>query len=160
MTMNGISSNLKEEIKKSIDSKKREQFKFVAVILLTNLLVAILCTPSKKESGHTKEKVKILHMNHQMMVIPLQALVSSDYEKNTETPVSLISRDKKIISNKAYLHEIIKASDESSHFKIEIPNTDIVKVSQAAGLGMIAIPYVENKKIPTLKKGSKYEISI
>lgn len=158
--MNGVSSTLKEEIKKSYDSKKKEKFKFIAVIIVTNLMVAILCLPSKKDPLPPVQAIKTLHSNHQMMVIPLQALVSIAHDKNLETPVSLISRDKKIISVKAFLHEEIKNSGEISQFKIEISDADVVKVSQAAESGVIAVPYVENKKITMSKRGSRYEVSL
>ncbi len=159
--MNGISSTLKEEIKKSQDSKKKEKFKFIAAIVVTNLMVALLCLPSSKEENKVPEKiVKTLHANHQMMVLPLQALVSSAHETNPETPVSLVSRDKKIISVKAYLHEEVKSSNEVTQFKIEISNADVVKVSQATDSGVIAVPYVENKKTTSIKRGSKYEVSL
>jgi hypothetical protein len=158
--MNGISSTLKEEIKKTQNTKKKEKFKFIAAILVTNLMVAVLCLPSKEENIAPKQTVKLLHSNHQMMVIPLQALVSTAHEKNLETPVSLVSRDKKIISFKAYLHEEVKTSGEVSQFKIEISNADVVKVSQATESGVIAVPYVENKKIISMKRGSKYEVSL
>lgn len=158
--MNGISSTLKEEIKKTQDSKKKEKFKFIAAIVVTNLMVAVLCMPSKEEKIAPEQTIKTLHPNHQMMVIPLQALVSSAHEKNSETPVSLVSRDKKIISVKAYLHEEVKSSNEVTQFKIEISNADVVKVSQATDSGVIAVPYVENKKITSIKRGSKYEVSL
>jgi hypothetical protein len=158
--MDGISSTLKEEIKKSQDSKKKEKFKFIAAIVVTNLMVAVLCMPSKEEKIAPEQTIKTLHPNHQMMVIPLQALVSSAHEKNSETPVSLVSRDKKIISVKAYLHEEVKSSNEVTQFKIEISNADVVKVSQATDSGVIAVPYVENKKITSIKRGSKYEVSL
>lgn len=158
--MNGISSTLKEEIKKSQDSKKKEKFKFIATIIATNLMVATLCLPAKEEKSAPLATIKTLHPNHQMMVIPMKALVSSAYEKNPETPVSLVSTDKKIISLKAYLHEEVKTSGEVSQFKIEISNADVVKVSQATESGVIAVPYVENKKINSIKRGSKYEVSL
>lgn len=158
--MNGISSTLKEEIKKSQDSKKKEKFKFIATIVVTNLMVALLCLPSKEENKTQEKTIKTLHANHQMMVIPLQALVSSAHETNPETPVALVSRDKKIISSKAYLHEEVKSSSEVTQFKIEISNADVVKVSQATDSGVIAVPYVENKKTTSIKRGSKYEVSL
>ena len=158
--MNGVSSTLKEEIKKSKDFKKKEKFKFFGAILITNLLVAILCMPSSEEKSTTKKVTRILHPNHQMMVIPLRTMVSSTHEDKFETPVSLISKDKKIISIKAYLHEEVKNSDDTSQFRIEIINNDVLKVSQATDAGVIAVPYVENKKIENIKRGSKYEISL
>ena len=158
--MNGVSSTLKEEIKKSQNSKKKEKFKFIASIIITNIMVAILCLPSNEDTITPKLIIKNIHPNHQMMVIPLQPLVTNAHEKNSETPVSLISKDKKIISLKAYLHEEIKTIGEISQFKIEIANADIVKVSQSTESGIIAVPYVENKKISSIKKGSRYEISL
>ena len=158
--MNGVSSTLKEEIKKSKDLKKKEKFKFIVAVLFTNLLVAILCMPSNVEKKTLVLKNKVFHPDHQMMVIPLHAMVSNTQGDNLETPVSLISKDKKILRLKAYLHEEVKSTDEISQFKIEIINSDVLKVSQATDSGVIAVPYVENKKLVHTKRGSKYEISL
>ena len=158
--MNGVSSTLKEEIKKSKDLKIREKYKFVGAIIITNLLVAILCLPSNAVKEVPAPRRKTLHPNHQMMVIPLHAMVSNSHDINLETPVSLIAKDKKILSVKAYLHEKVKNTEEISQYKIEILNTDVLKVSQATDTGVIAVPYVENKKFIHIKKGSRYEISL
>lgn len=158
--MNGISSTLKEEIKKSQDSKKKEKFKFLGAILLTNLMVAVICMPARSEKTSGTQDLKPLHANYQMMVIPVQALVSGITENNSETVVSIISRDKKIIAEKAYLHEEIKVAGEVTLFKIEISNADVAKIGQASDSGMIAVPYVENKKNKSNKRGSRYEISL
>lgn len=158
--MNGISSTLKEEIKKSHDSKKKEKFKFIGAILATNLMVAVLCMPANETKIAEKQSSKILHPNYQMMVIPLQALVSNTSDNDPETAVSLVSKDKKIIAQKAFLHEEVKKSGEVTQFKIEISNADVAKIGQATELGVIAVPYVENKKIKSITRGSKYEVSL
>lgn len=159
--MNGISSTLKEEIKKSHDSKKKEKFKFIAAILTTNLMVAALFLSSQKDSlPEEKLLQKIIHPNHQMMVIPLDALVSDAAKNEKETVISVISRDKRIIVPKAYLHEEVKRNSEATHFKIEIPNSEVVRVSDFITEGVLAVPYVENKKSKALKRGSKYEVNL
>lgn len=159
--MNGISSTLKEEIKKSQDSKKKEKFKLLATILVSNIMVAMLCLPSKSvEVKNDSHIVKVLHPSHQMMVIPMQAFLSQIGSEQSEVPVTLMTKDNKIIAAKAFLHEEIKNSEGITQFKIEISNQDILKVSQATNLGVIAVPYVENKKIPSIKRGSKYEVSL
>ena len=159
--MNGISSTLKDEIKKSQDSKKIKNFKFLAAILVTNLMVATLCLPSKETPTAKKISLKTLHANHQMMVLPLQAMVSIPNEDNSETIVTLISKEKKIIAEKAYLHEEVQGESDLTHFKIEISDADIVKVSQNTDAGVIAVPYVESKiKKSINKKGSRYEVSL
>lgn len=158
--MNAISSTLKEEIKKSQNSKKKEKFKFIGAIVATNLMVAVICMPAKDVKIAGEQSQKILHPNYQMMVIPLQALVSNASENNPENVVSIISKDKKMIAQKAYLHEEIKNSGEVTLFKIEISNVDVEKIGQASDSGMIAVPYVENKKMKSIKRGSRYEISL
>lgn len=158
--MNGISSTLKEEIKKSHDTKKKEKFKFIGAILATNLMVAVICMPSQETKIAEKQSLKILHPNYQMMALPLQALVSNVSENDPETAVTLITRDKKVIAEKAFLHEEIKSSGELTQFKIEISNTDIAKVGPATEQGVIAVPYVEKKINKSIKRGSKYEVSL
>ena len=159
--MNGINSTLKDEIKKSQDSKKIKKFKFIAAILTTNIMVAILCFPSKETLSTAKTSLKIFHPHHQMMVLPLQAMVSGPTEEAAEVMVTLLSKDKKIIAEKAYLHEKVQSESDLTHFKIEISDSDVVKVSQSTDSGVIAVPYVESKKLKAInKKGSKYEVSL
>lgn len=162
--MNGISSTLKDEIKKSYDKKHKEKFKFLSAIIVTNLLVALLCLPSKESKTPTTKPQKILHPHHQMMLIPLEALVTESGSDIPETPVTLISKNKKIIVEKAWLHEALKSDNDDSQFKIEIPDQQVEHVSANAFLGMIAVPYVEKSKKPLVivkpKRGSKYEISL
>jgi hypothetical protein len=109
--MNGISLTLKEEIKKTIDLKKKEKFKFIGAILTTNLLVAMICTPSSNSTVAVKENKRIFHPNYQVMIMPLQALVSSSEEDAAETTVTLLSKDKKIIAEKAYLIPMLQKLD-------------------------------------------------
>lgn len=158
--MNGISSNLKEEIKKSVDVKKKQNFKFVICILCTNLMVALLCWEGSPKIKPEPKALKALHSDHQIMEIPLKALISENSHKLFETPVTIISKDKKIIATKAWLHEEVKKDSEESYYKIEISNADIVKISESMEIGMIAIPYVKQKAVTTKKRGSRYEVSI
>jgi hypothetical protein len=159
--MNGISSNLLEEIQKGKDKNGKERLKFISAIILTNLMVASLCYSSKQSVVKTALPKKIYHLDHQMMVIPLTTLVSVTDERLQEIPVKLISTDKKIIVTKAWLHEAVKTNDEKSHFKIEIKNQDIARISEFIEKGIIAVPYVETKSVlKTISRGSKYEVSI
>lgn len=157
--MNGISSMLKDEIKKSGDKKHQEKFKLFLTVLVTNIMIAILCLPSGESKTEIKLKKKPFHANHQMMSIPLNVL-ATDLDAN-EIPVTLISKDKKVIIEKAWLHELVKTEGEIPQFKIEIMNTDIIRVSEFVDTGMVAIPYVKKtKKKTSLTRGSRYEISM
>lgn len=160
--MNGISSNLKDEIKKSKENKHKEKFKFIAAVLITNIMVAVLCLPTEETKFEMKKKnLKTIHAGHHMMVIPLNVLITTTEGDSTETPVSLISKDKKIIIEKAWLHEAVKTEGEIPQFKIEINNEDVVRISEFVNDGMVAVPYVQKRKIKlSLKRGSKYEVSI
>ncbi|MBC7714890.1 MAG: hypothetical protein H7177_16200 [Rhizobacter sp.] len=159
--MNGISSTLKDEIKKSKESKHKEKFKFLAAIFITNVMVALLCLPSGESKTTTASVAKKLHTDHQLMAIPLTVLTTDNNQSAIETPVSLISKDKKMVVEKAWLHESLKSENGITQFKIEINNYDVVKVSEYVEAGMIAVPFVENKRMKTpVKRGSKYEVSI
>lgn len=158
--MNGISSTLKEEIQKTKDKTKKEKFKFILAILITNALVALIClpgTPSKVEAETNKKR---LHAGHEMMVLPLEVLVTEEAKAKEETIITIVSKDNKVIIQKAYLHEKLINKNESSQFKIEIPSSEIVKASDHINGGMLAIPYVEKKSVKSNKRGSKYEINI
>lgn len=159
--MNGISSTLQEEIKKTQDTKKKEKFKFALAILATNIMVAILCLPAQEVIKKEEKIAKLLHPNHQVMVLPLEVLIDEDLKETPETIVSIVSKEKKIIVEKAYLHNEVAKKSDVTQFKIEIPNNEVMKISDSIEDGMVAIPYVEKKKIKAIKKqGSKYEINL
>ena len=158
--MNGISSNLLEEIKKSGDIKKKQNFKFAACIVTTNLMVALLCWQSPPEIKLDTKISKTLHSDYQIMEIPLSALISESSRGLSETPVTIISKDKKVIAQKAWLHEEVKKDSNDSYFKVEVSNADIVKVSEGMEVGLVAIPYVEQKAVTIKKRGPRYEVSI
>jgi hypothetical protein len=159
--MNGISSTLKEEIQKTKDKSKKEKFKFISAILITNIMVAMLCLPTEETKSEVKKKnEKLLHAHHEMMVLPLEILIPENAKEKLETLVTLVSKDKKIIIQKAYLHEELKNKNEISQFKIEIPSSEIVKASDHLSETMLAIPYVEKPSPKNIKRGSKYEINI
>lgn len=164
--MNGISSNLKEELKKTSNSKHKDRLKFFATIIVTNALVALICLPSERSISEKKEVTsRTVHTNHKMLILPLTLLLSiADEEK--EIPVTLISKTKKIIVKKAFLHtkenNSLSRDGEASRFKIEIPESELETSRVLLEEEMIAVPYVENKKIykSVNYQGSKYEINL
>ncbi|MBY0415951.1 MAG: hypothetical protein K2Q18_17400 [Bdellovibrionales bacterium] len=159
--MNGISSNLKEEIKKSKDSKNKDKFKFIASVILTNIMVALLCLPEKAEVITKKFETKTIHKDFQIIILPVTALVDETSRSLPETLVSLVNKDKKIISEKAYLHDEVSSLDGITKFKVEIPSSDLTKVGDLLTEGVLAVPFIEKKKIIiTKKRGSKYEINL
>lgn len=159
--MNGISSTLKDEIQKSKDSKKKEKFKLILTILTTNALVAMICLPTNEDISVVKKSEKPLHPQHEQMILPLEVLIPTNHQELPEVPVTIVSKDQKIIVKKAYLHEAIESKNDVPQFKIEIPQSEIVNVSDHIQEGMLAIPYVEIKlKSKSLKKESKYEVNI
>jgi hypothetical protein len=155
--MNGT---LFEEIQKKKENIKKEKIKFIITMISTNLFTAILClsatsTPIKPISSPNSKKI---HPNYKTVNIPLDVL--SDYkETDVETPVSLVDKNHQIIAVKAYLHGQLK--DGSKRFKIEILETDLLKLNAGSNESMIAIPEINEspKKIISQKQRiSKYEI--
>ncbi len=164
--MNGT---IYDEIKKNGDSKKREKLKFFFAIISTNLLVAILCLSF---GGHSpslqseKPAARILHAHYKMVVVPLTMVIDPD-PNEMETIVSLMSKSKKILIEKAYLHEEVKNADRpadtSPRFKIEIPEGEVLKLSADPEFEMIAIPEVKlppKEKTSTNKRVSHYEVNL
>ncbi len=113
-----------------------------------------------------KTSIKILHDQYQMVILPLSVLVDlSALEK--ESPVTLLDKNKKIIIQKAYLHEELNNTNHelgaTPHFKIEISKADILKLSANGEDQMIAIPEIhepitKNKNLN--QRASPYEISL
>lgn len=165
--MSGTLSTLKDEIKKLEHSKKKDKFKLLSTIIVSNIFVAVLFYingPSSKDStdlGQTKTvTTKITHQNHQILELPLKLYFSEKILLNAETPVSLISEEGKVLIKKAFLHDLTKEEtlDVPAKFKIEISNLDLLKVHQKTGEVMIAIPYVDEKKVANKHLESKYEM--
>ncbi len=164
--MNGISSNLKEELKKTSNSKNKDRLKFVSMILVTNILVALICLPGEDAPIVKKnDNSRTFHAHHKMLILPLTPLLSIANEEK-EIPVTLISKTKKIIVKKAFLHNQQNESKpndgEVNRFKIEIPESELETSRVLIEEDMIAVPYVENKKFAKAvkKQGSKYEINL
>ena len=165
--MNG---NLFEEIKKNGDNKKRDKVKNLVLLFITNFVVATLCLSIKSPRENSPSPVRELktHPHFKMMVLPLKQLAEIN-PQDTETIVSLIDKNKKIVTAKAYLHEEVKDKDKdkdsdnrTNHFKIEISEDDILKMSAGDADPLMAIPEVNstNGKLSIIKKRvSPYEIN-
>lgn len=163
--MNGT---IYEEIKKNGDSKKREKLKFAVALVSTNILVAILCLSfgtNNSLPATSQRPTKTLHPHFKMVVVPLTVLIDID-PSDSETPVTLMDKSKKILITKAYLHEMlptIKDQEGTPRFKIEIPEEEVLQISADGPEAMIAIP--EQKlpakvKKPINKRVSQYEINL
>nr|BDT27903.1 hypothetical protein BHI3_13690 [Bacteriovorax sp. HI3] len=160
--MNGISSTLEQEIKKTKEEKHKEKFKLLLTIVLTNIMVALLCWQTKEEV-QIKKGNKTLHLNYQVMVLPLSAMLSEEALESPETAITLYTKDNQLISRKAFLHEQIRKDQDITYFKIEIANTDIHKVSEHLNQEMVGIPYIEipeTKKSRPTARGSRYEVNL
>ena len=99
-----------------------------------------------------------------MIVVPLTVLIDIN-QTGEETPISLMSKSKKILIPKAYLHEMIQAKNQdlesAIRYKIEIPEDQILQLTTNSEEPMFAIPELinhENKLKPILKRVSQYEV--
>jgi hypothetical protein len=167
--MNG---KIYEEIKKQGDSKRKDKLKFLAAIVSTNLLTICLTLSFKSgtEPGPAFAAQKSETSNHphfKMIVTPLIVLVDRT-SGASEIPITLVSKSKKIIIEKAYLHEEVPGQSKdlggsTARFKIEIPEDEVLKLSADEAELMIAIPqvnvFVKEKKLIT-KRVSHYEVSL
>lgn len=164
--MNGISSNLKEELKKNSNSKNKDKLKFFATIIISNIFVALICLPSESDTIPKKPFHKLIHPDHKMLVLPVTPLLSIT-DDSQEIPVSLISKNKKVLVKKAYIHAEVadakSAFSEKPHFTIEIHDKDLALSESLLEEDMIAVPYVETAVVrkTVFKKGrSKYETNL
>ncbi|MFA6237670.1 MAG: hypothetical protein WC635_10120 [Bacteriovorax sp.] len=164
--MNG---KILDEIKKKGDSKKKEKLKFIVTIISTNLLVAALCLNFNTSTGSISSNqpaLKIIHPSFKMIIIPLTVLIDVD-PQTSEIPVTLMTKSKKILITKAYLHEEIRNTssngETTSRFKIEIPENEVLKLSADNEVEMIAIPELKlEPKVsrPVNKRVSHYEVDL
>jgi hypothetical protein len=166
LKMNGT---IYDEIKKNGDSKKRQKLKFAMAIISTNLLVIFLFLsfqhndPAPIPQSLSPKKI---HSGFKMLVIPLTLLIDTRLQE-IEIPVTLISKSKKIIIAKAYLHEAIptnpKDQENLSRFKIEIPEAQLLELSAEGPEVLIAIPEIPirtSHKKNINNRESPYEINI
>lgn len=163
--MNGT---IYEEIKKNEDSKKKEKIKFALAIISTNIMVALLSLSFASNPALPKMPSpprKILHPQFKMVVIPLNVLIDLD-QGASEIPVTLMSKSKKVLISRAYIHEMVPGNIKdlsAPRFKIEIPESEVLKLSADDPEAMIAIPEIKLKE-KVLKSSSKrvspYEINL
>lgn len=161
--MNGT---LLDEIKKSGDTKKKEKLKFITSLIVSNIFVAIVAinmTISTNEVVPPKN-FKQLHPGHKMIILPLKVLVDTP-QNDQEIAVSLMNKSNKMVIEKAYLHNEIKDEGQLGglpHFKIEIAETDLVKLSAHSELEMIALPAmkIKTQALRPYKRVSTYEINL
>jgi len=160
--MNG---NIYEEIKKNGNSKRREKLKFMTIIISTNILAVVFgyaIAPNELPSPVQKTIQKIIHPHFKMIVVPLTVLIDIN-EIGEETPITLMSKSKKILIPKAYLHELIPAKNQdlesTTHYKIEIPEDQILRLTTNSEEPMFAIPeLINHENKPILKRVSQYEV--
>ena len=168
--MNGT---IYDEIKKNAFSIKKQKVKLGAMIISTNLLVALLClslSPASTSTLTSLTLVRTLHPHYKMIVVPLSLLIEVD-PTAMETPVTLMTKSKQILISKAYLHEQVKNDERNNgrelgtipHFKIEIAENEVLKLSADAENIMIAIPELRlpiKEKTYFNRRVSHYEINL
>jgi hypothetical protein len=160
-----------DKMKREENTKKREKFKFFATVLMTNLLVISLCLSLRNKSESVDPptpKSFTIHPHYKMVVIPLKLLADVN-PLAKETPVTLLTKSKKIFIAKAYLHEEVLASNKelspSLRYKIEVPEENLVQMSASENEGdvLMAIPEIKimpPSKINPIKRVSHYEINL
>ena len=153
--------------------KKKQKLKLAVVIISSNLFVALIClslNSSPAMPPPSPAPTKTIHPNYKMIVVPLTLLIEVNPLAN-ETPVTLMTKSKKILINKAYLNEQVKNNDGTAereqsgppHFKIEIPENEVLKLSADTEVLMIAIPELKlpiDEKNYLNKRVSHYEIDL
>lgn len=162
-----MSGTIFDELKKNDHNKKKEKMKFFTALLLTNILVAMASWSFFSESAEpaVKKEVssKLTHPNHKMVIAPLTVIAETDPDQQ-EVPVTLMNRNKKILIRRAWLHEEVKGPKlegmGETRFKIEIPEEEVIKISENLDEAMIAIPEVKQGRPQrsAVKRVSKYEV--
>lgn len=164
--MNGITSTLQDEIKKKLINKNKEKFKIVTLLISTNLFVFIMTLTlfgqsEKKVTLQTPSKVRA---DYQWLVVPAQSImVELDKQGGHKGPISIFSSEKKLLAEKAYIHELYKAEQGISHFKFEIHSKDIKNFTDLGLSGVLVVPHVQSKTQKIVisnkkKRGSIYEV--
>lgn len=155
-----------DELKKNDLSKKKEKLKFFTAMLLTNLLVALTSWSLFADSparSHSMPPEKKIHPHFKMIIAPLTVLAET-IPGAAEMPVTLMNKNKKVLIQKAYLHEEIRPTKGEemgmTRFKIEIPEEDVLKLGEDLGETMLAIPEVKLNRPgkAVTKRISKYEM--
>ena len=168
--MNGTISTLQDEIKKNLSIQSKEKFKFIMVVLISNIFVAFLCISfmdTSDKSNVLKATPKVSQTGHQFLVVPVSSLLieeAPESSNQTQTFVDIYSPDNKLLAQKALIREFIKSESGLRHFKFEIKSEDIINFKELREGGVLVVPYVP-KIEPALKnslvkktKGSLYEV--
>ncbi len=165
--MNGIVFNenngtLIDQVKKNELEQKKVKVKIIIMLILSNAFIAFLFSSSKTEIQNTKPKpVLIFHENFKILTLNINPLVQVD-NNAVEQKITLINDKNNVIAKIAFLHEEIKNSDvsEKRRFNIEVPENEILKISNFSNETLIAIPYLANETKKTHYQGSQYEINL
>lgn len=158
------------ELKKN-ENKRKQNFKLIACLLCSNLLLLLLFSFLGNESQAEtliNKKTRIFHLEHQRLKLPLTLNVAYTPD-DSEIPVSLYSANKKLIISKAYLHPFdqqetntnFKMDTAEQVFLVEIPNEQIKKLIDHQGENLSAYPVFTPAKSTniTSNPGENYEIS-
>lgn len=168
--MNGTISTLQDEIKKNLSTQSKEKFKFIMVVLLSNLFVALLCFSFMDSSDKSNELIapqKASQKGHQYLVVPVSSLLIEETpvsSSQTHTLVDIYSPDNKLLAQKALIKEFIKSESGLRHFKFEIKSEDIINFKELREGGVLVVPYVPKNELSKTKslvkktKGSLYEV--
>ena len=100
---------------------------------------------------------KALHEAHSIIEMPLEIYITDEELAKNETPVTLLTKDSKIIAQKAYIHHQLYKTAEARVFKIEINHKDLKRLGEKISDEVIALPFIEQKtKLVSGEKNYEY----
>ena len=159
-----------DQIKKNNEILRIQKTKSRSFLILSNLLTFVLTwVLLDQKSNNIIPPTKMnrnLHRDHQVVVVPLKMMAEISRDQS-EIPLTLINSKNQIVVRKVYLIEQIENSksmeDKNDLFKIEIPESEILKIKAGGQDNMIAIPEIKkytDQIILPKRSQSKYEINL
>ncbi len=159
------------ELKNSESKKRKQNFKLLACLLCSNLLLLLLFSffGNKSEAKtSSNENLQIFHAGYERL--KLKIITHIAYNNNDkEIPISLYSKTKKLIIARAYLHlnteeetsSDLKNENNEQIFLVEIPNDQLTKLIDHQDESLSAYPVTSIQKTisPAVSQGENYEIS-
>lgn len=159
------------ELKNSESKKRKQNFKLLACLLCSNLLLLLLFSFFGNESEaktSSNENLQIFHPGHERLKLNLIPHIAYS-NQDKEIPISIYSKAKKLIIARAYLHlnsneetsSDLKNENNEQSFLVEIPNDQLTKLIDHQDESLSAYPVASIQKIasPAVSQGESYEIS-
>jgi hypothetical protein len=157
--MNGIAEkipSIKEKLEFQKENKKKNNLQFALGMILSNILVFLLCSHQDKIQPALAPNEYSPHPHYKIITITANSLLGVVKTSTNEAlKISILNEENQKIITSGFLLEAFKnPNTDSSQFKIEIPDGDVIELASHEKNKLIITPYIEATKTITKKRNN------